>query len=300
MRFDEGDAPFEDDAEMKAREEEDARTDSEDSLPDVDEPSGTAVAVLEQAGETTAVAVATPVAVLTGDQADFVSKSDSLLSSLQAASDILQEAGAMSVVASLHYAMTKEKRKRRAAASEDPDLAMALARRLDAADSLEWGQRARAAELNDQEAKARALKRELEDKKRLLQKRAEQVQAATQALEDVTTRKCYSVECLGQGQARSGGAAARKLRVQVLDRLAVVGPGLSPEQRNDWSWFKTAWDARMVDEHKEDWGGTFARWIQAVVDDFQAGRDEAFSAFVHSETLRCFGDQPRLVCPGAP
>ena len=73
--------------------------------------------MLEQAGETTAVAVATPVAVLTGDQADFVSKSDSLLSSLQAASDILQEAGAMSAVASLHYAMTKEKRKRRAAAS---------------------------------------------------------------------------------------------------------------------------------------------------------------------------------------
>ena len=38
--------------------------------------------------------------------------------------------------------------------------------------------------------------------------------------------KRYSPEALGQGKARSGGVAARRLRYEVLDKMAKLGTGL--------------------------------------------------------------------------
>ena len=49
--------------------------------------------------------------------------------------------------------------------------------------------------------------------------------------------------------------------MDVLDKLAAFGVGLSAEQVNDWAWFKQAWDALMVDEHDQGWGGIFAGWM---------------------------------------
>ena len=79
-----------------------------------------------------------------------------------------------------------------------------------------------------------------------------------------------------------------------------LGVGLSPGQRNDWAWFKIAWDAKMVNEHGEEWGSTFAGWMQQVLDEMtQEGGSNAFSSFVHRETLRCLSDQPALRIPCA-
>ena len=90
-----------------------------------------------------------------------------------------------------------------------------------------------------------------------------------------------------------------KARVDVLDRLACLGVGLSPGQRNDWAWFKSAWDAKMANEHDQEWGSTFAGWMQQVVDEMaQEGGSNAFSNFVHRETLRCLSDQLALRLPG--
>ena len=58
-----------------------------------------------------------------------------------------------------------------------------------------------------------------------------------------------------------------KARMGVLERIASYGVGLSPGQLADWDWFKTAWDAKMVSEHDQEWGGTFAGWMQQVADD---------------------------------
>ena len=76
----------------------------------------------------------------------------------------------------------------------------------------------------------------------------------------------------------------------MLDRLASLGVGLSPGQRNDWAWFKTAWDTKMVNEHDQEWG----------LDEMtQEGGSNAFSSFLHRETLKCFSDQPALRIPCA-
>ena len=111
--------------------------------------------------------------------------------------------------------------------------------------------------------------------------------------------KTYSLEDLGQGRSRGrGGASAfKKRRLEVLDRLARIGAGLSGGQRNDFSWWKDAWDGKMLEEHGENWPAVFAGWVQRVLDESEGGASNAFSIFVHSETRRCFEDQLALRVP---
>ena len=82
----------------------------------------------------------------------------------------------------------------------------------------------------------------------------------------------------------------------MLDRLARLGAGISAGQKNDWQWFKDAWDSKMVAEHKEKWAETFSAWTQGVPED---ERSNAFSVFVHSETLRIFPGIAALQVPGS-
>ena len=112
-----------------------------------------------------------------------------------------------------------------------------------------------------------------------------------------TCLKTLSLEQLGQGNVR-GGAAGRKKRHEVLDRMARTGVGLSPGPRNDWAWFIEAWDEKMRLRYKADWGSTFAEWIQGVLGKIEEeGARNAFSAFVHDETRRCLNDAPVLQVP---
>ena len=95
-----------------------------------------------------------------------------------------------------------------------------------------------------------------------------------------------------------GGAVCRKRRDEVLDRLSRLGTGLSPPQRNDWIWFKEAWQAKMLDAHGENWVRIFAGWTQGVLDSLERGQANAFSIFVNSETQRCFISDDALELPG--
>ena len=108
--------------------------------------------------------------------------------------------------------------------------------------------------------------------------------------------KSFMLEDLGKGAnnawARNKG---RKNRWEVLDRLSRLQAGLSPGQRNDWPWFKDAWDKAMLTEHKADWPELFATWMQEVLND---NRSNAFSIFVHTETCRVFGGAAALQIPG--
>ena len=96
------------------------------------------------------------------------------------------------------------------------------------------------------------------------------------------------------GGANAGGAACKKRRFEVLDRLARGGAGLSPGQRNDWSWFCHAWDSAMVKEHKDNWGTVFSEWMQNVL---ESGEGNAFSKFVFNESRRVFKDVAALHVP---
>ena len=110
--------------------------------------------------------------------------------------------------------------------------------------------------------------------------------------------KQVSLQFLGDGDPHCGRAPGRKRRHEVLDRLSRLGTGLSPAQRNDWAWFKDAWDEAMMGEHGAGWVRVFASWIQGVLDELDNGTAHAFSTFVHSETRRCLDDQPGLQVPG--
>ena len=109
--------------------------------------------------------------------------------------------------------------------------------------------------------------------------------------------KQYSLEDLGKGRSRGGGVAAKKNRWEVLDRLARLGQGLSPAQRNDFKWFKEAWDARMLQEHGDNWPELFMGWMQRLLGENEDGVANAFSVFVHTETRRCFDGVSALRVP---
>ena len=110
--------------------------------------------------------------------------------------------------------------------------------------------------------------------------------------------KSFRLSYLGENQRNCGGPQGRKRREEVLDRLARLGTGLSPGQRNEWAWFKEAWQVKMLDEHGENWVRTFAGWMQEVLDKLARGQANAFAVFVHSETRRCFSDEVALTLPG--
>ena len=107
----------------------------------------------------------------------------------------------------------------------------------------------------------------------------------------------YRLDFLGDGVRGCGGAPGRKRREEVLDRMAKLGTGLSPAQRNDWVWFKESWDRKMHAEHGDDWVQLFAGWVQEVLNKIHDGTQNAFSQLVHNEALRCFGDDDGLHVP---
>ena len=109
--------------------------------------------------------------------------------------------------------------------------------------------------------------------------------------------KTFSLGMLGANYSKAGGAAARKNRWEVLDRLARNGAALSPSQRNDFELWKRSWDEAMVEEHKGKWADTFAGWMQNIVD---SSETNAFSAFMHAETNRVLRERVNnvLTVPG--
>ena len=117
-------------------------------------------------------------------------------------------------------------------------------------------------------------------------------------LEAKHVSKQFSVEDVGKGaKMKRCLDAAKKRRWEVLDRLARLGQGLSPAQRNDFGWFKDAWDARMLQEHGDRWLDVFMEWMQRLLGEEENGVANAFSVFVHNETRRCFDGVPALRVP---
>ena len=107
--------------------------------------------------------------------------------------------------------------------------------------------------------------------------------------------KTFLLGSLGSGEKNAGGGKGRKQRLEVLDRLRRIGVGLSAGQKNDWAWFSDAWDRAMVAEHGAGWAALFAQWMQGVLNDT---RSNAFSLFVHKESLRVFHGAAALHVPG--
>ena len=235
------------------------------------------------------------VAETTVAEAEEIDKSDTLISALQVSMDSMRKVGLIRAAAALENEIRKEERRRRGICKENP--AVMEARRL----RREYEARR---EIEQQRMLKEANSKLLSDKKRELQEVENQLRKRKKELADAeslaATRsaiKRYSPEHLGQGSRNGGGVAGRKLRFEVLDRMAKLGTGLSARQKNDWQWFKESWDAEMLSLYHTNWGGKFASWIQRVLNDMDGGLSNAFSLFVNTETQRVFPHVPALMVP---
>jgi hypothetical protein len=233
---------------------------------------------------------------LSAEQADAVHQVTCTIAGLQATLDSLRSLGSLRGAQCIEAELQKEKRRQRLLVKESPEVAEAFLQRRKAEEQRALQQRRMLAEQNEREKRAakaiadrNAAVAELNKcKKTILD--LENIRASKHAI------KTFTLESLGQGSLNAGGAKAKARRLEVLDRLARMGSGLSPGQRNDWSWFKEAWDQAMVTEHKENWATTFSGWVQGLLDDETSN---AFSVFVYNETCRIFKDTAALHVPGS-
>ena len=209
----------------------------------------------------------------------------------------LEEAGLITAAVHMQNIVKQQQRKDRMLQKESPEVADAFAKQRE----LEYMAELKQKQLMDAAtATQKALsttRRKTDEANQLLKKRKAELLNTDRLLEAAHAVKNVSLACMGDAKPRGGGAKAKKVRHQVLDRFASLGTGLSAAQRNDFAWFKDAWDTAMVLEHDATWGRVFAQWMQAVVQDIQDGRLNAFSLFMHNETRRCLSEVPVLSIP---
>ena len=109
--------------------------------------------------------------------------------------------------------------------------------------------------------------------------------------------KTFTLESLGHdATTKSDSNKGRINRLALMDRLRTLGSGLSPEQLNDFSWFKDKWDNFMAESYGKLWPEHFMQVVQHIIDDTDSGKRNAFSVFVHSETRRCFSGDKAIKC----
>lgn len=235
-------------------------------------------------------------AELSAEQADEIQKVKSTIDALQATIETLQKIGQVSVVQSAQLQLDKERRKMRKLSQESPAVAESFARLRQAEDQ----ESLRARRLADQHREQqKSIAKAIGDKKAAVAE-LKQTKRKNQDMESVSASrhalKTFTLEALGEGSTNAGGAKGKKNRHEVLDRLSRIRAGLSAGQKNDWQWFKEAWDKEMVKLHGAGWAKLFAAWMQKTLED---ERSNAFSHFVYDETCRVFQNVAALHVPGS-
>ena len=140
------------------------------------------------------------------------------------------------------------------------------------------------------------VEKELRAAKAKLAKTRKDTRAAEEIHEARCAMKSYDPAMLGQGKKKGGGAQCQKARLEALNRVRSCAV-LSPEQQNDWQFFATAWDNAMVEAHGELWANLFAEILQGVLGELE-GNANAFSEFMHNESMRVLGEVEVLRLPG--
>jgi hypothetical protein len=219
---------------------------------------------------------------------------------LQRAKQELISNGLLKAAHLMQVEVAKETRRLRTLAREDTHVLQALDEITQVAAQREHALVRRAEEAHQQVLTVNRIKSAVADADRELRKKRQAIQDLENATEVKHAMKTFTPELLGQGQKKAGGPRGQRARFDLLDRLANLGAGLSPDQKNDWAWFKSAWDTKMVAEHDGEWASKFAGIVQQVLDDMaqETGSNE-FSCFVHRETLRCLSDQVAVRVPAA-
>ena len=229
--------------------------------------------------------------------AEKVTKSAVTISAMETAIEALRELGALQAVANLENEIRKEKRRQRGMSREDDHVAYALARKRDEEEIREQKRRRMVEECNQRSITQAKLNQQNKEAAALLRKYKQDLHDTEKLLEMKHAMKTFTLDDLGNSRSRGNVEKGKKKRLEVLDRLSRLSEGLSAAQRNDFTWWKEAWDTKMLREHEDDWPRLFMGWVQKVMDDFQVGVNNAFSLFVHNETIRCLEQVPALQVP---
>jgi hypothetical protein len=143
---------------------------------------------------------------------------------------------------------------------------------------------------------ALTIKALVEEQDRLGQARAELLKAST-TVECMNALKSFEVTDLGNGHPTGGNAEHVRNRMNVLDRLRLRFPPLSPEQQNDWEWFKKKWDQarinRMDPKIRAAWGHVFKEMVLRLLRQLRDGDHHALSTWMDAEIREYFA-QPSL------
>ena len=233
---------------------------------------------------------------MTAQQAEVVEEHEKRLKGFRAALEIVESMGDVAVAMTLRRAIHAKEREARAMLQTEPEVALAMRRRRDAEEQRALEQQQEFKEQMQCEKKVKELKREAKECQEKVAKARKLLREAQDLAQTQTALKSFTVEMLGHGRLRGGGAAHRNRRLDVLDRIARHGAEFTPQQRNDWKWFKEAWDDSMSESHNKDWGSTFARIAQHLMERLQGGEVTAASTFMFTETERCLKDIKVLRC----
>jgi len=238
---------------------------------------------------------------LSTEQADFMLQHSGRMQALQQAMDILGGLGGAlgaSLTDTVTAVMNNETKRFHQRMRGDAAVAAELRASLHAEEAEMARLRAEFQEDRKRLLEKKRVQRELNDMRDQLKKARKDLREVDAVVTAKEAVKSYSILALGQGKKKGGGAQFQKARFEVLERVRSVAV-LSPEQRNDWDYFKQNWDRVMAESHGENWGGLFAEVIQNVVDELQGGKETALSDFMHRETKRVLADVPALVVPGS-
>ena len=106
----------------------------------------------------------------------------------------------------------------------------------------------------------------------------------------------FTASFLGAGQKQCGGTECAKRRKLLLDKVSVLGAGLSAQQRGNFCWFKEEYDKAGQQFFGDEWPDQLLRKVKGVLDALPH-RGDAFSRFVYSEERNFFTEEYGLTVP---
>ena len=237
---------------------------------------------------------------LTVEQADSLLTHSSRLQSLQQAKGILSSlGGAMgaSLTSTVAHVINTESKRFHKRIRGDASVAAVLRTTMEAEEALVKKHRAEHEEDMKRRRDKKRTDNDLTATQAALKKARRDIREAAAVITAKETVKSFSLASFGEGRKNGGGAQFQKARFEALERVRAAAQ-LSPEQLNDWEYFKTNWDKAMAESHCVNWTKLFAEIVQNVLEELEGGELNAFSDFVHKETKRVLGDIPGLVIPG--
>ena len=238
---------------------------------------------------------------LSVDQSNTLLRHCGRVQALKQASDIFETIGGMmgaSLRNTVARVLHRESKGFREQLRGDAAVAAELRATAEAEEALQRKRRAEFQEQMQQRREKLRIERELKEAQTDLRKARKDLKDIDAVVTAKEACKAYALEALGWNKKNCGGVACQKTRFEVLDRVRAVAQ-LSPDQMSEWQFFKQSWDTLMADTHGDNWAMLFAEMIQNVLKELEAGRTNALSEFMNSESQRVLRDVQALVVPGS-